>query len=239
SEASQHASGAPAMMMKGLNNARHFLHSDCVTEQKTVVLLKQEKEGFGFVLRGAKADTPIEEFIPTPAFPALQYLESVDEGGDAWQMGLRTGDFLIEVNHQNVVKMGHRQVVNMIKHGGNRLVLKVVTVSRNPEQDGKTCKKAPPPPKRPPTTALSMRSKSMTSELEELGELNLINHCYFTISSLLSSPSTSERPGVAVVPPSIPARSHGSYVRVPKSCMRRQKSIGKYFLATLDAQLKM
>lgn len=43
------------------------------------------------------ADTPIEEFTPTPAFPALQYLESVDEGGVAWQAGLRTGDFLIEV----------------------------------------------------------------------------------------------------------------------------------------------
>uniref|UniRef100_A0A8C2CWQ6 SH3 and multiple ankyrin repeat domains 2a n=1 Tax=Cyprinus carpio TaxID=7962 RepID=A0A8C2CWQ6_CYPCA len=170
---------------------RHFtvgsydsVDSDCVTEQKTVVLQKQENEGFGFVLRGAKADTPIEEFIPTPAFPALQYLESVDEGGGAWQMGLRSGDFLIEVNHQNVVKMGHRQVVNMIKHGGNRLVLKVVTVSRNLEQDDKTPKKAPPPPKRAPTTALSMRSKSMTTELEELGELNLINHCYFTEISL-------------------------------------------------------
>lgn len=46
------------------------------------------------------ADTPIEEFTPTPAFPALQYLESVDEGGVAWQAGLRTGDFLIEVGHR-------------------------------------------------------------------------------------------------------------------------------------------
>lgn len=46
------------------------------------------------------ADTPIEEFTPTPAFPALQYLESVDEGGVAWQAGLRTGDFLIEVRHR-------------------------------------------------------------------------------------------------------------------------------------------
>lgn len=52
-------------------------------------------------------------------------------------------------------------------------------------------------------------------------------------------PSTSERPGVAVVPPSVPGRSHGSYVCVPKSCMRRQKSTGKYFRATLDSQLKM
>lgn len=46
---------------------------------------------------GLLADTPIEEFTPTPAFPALQYLESVDEGGVAWKAGLRTGDFLIEV----------------------------------------------------------------------------------------------------------------------------------------------
>lgn len=49
------------------------------------------------VLPRCAADTPIEEFTPTPAFPALQYLESVDEGGVAWQAGLRTGDFLIEV----------------------------------------------------------------------------------------------------------------------------------------------
>jgi len=49
-----------------------------------------------------KADTPIEEFTPTPAFPALQYLESVDEGGVAWQAGLRTGDFLIEVGDTEI-----------------------------------------------------------------------------------------------------------------------------------------
>ncbi|KPP76612.1 hypothetical protein Z043_104027, partial [Scleropages formosus] len=122
---------AVAMMrMMGCNNgryARNLLHSDCVIDEKTVVLQKKDNEGFGFVLRGAKgvvvnlqtifqpysylflfslpfgfgcytqADTPIEEFTPTPAFPALQYLESVDEGGVAWQAGLRTGDFLIEV----------------------------------------------------------------------------------------------------------------------------------------------
>uniref|UniRef100_A0AAR2LJN6 SH3 and multiple ankyrin repeat domains 2b n=1 Tax=Pygocentrus nattereri TaxID=42514 RepID=A0AAR2LJN6_PYGNA len=115
--------------------------SDCVIDEKTVVLQKKDNEGFGFVLRGAKADTPIEEFTPTPAFPALQYLESVDEGGVAWQAGLRTGDFLIEVNQDNVVKVGHKQVVNMIRHGGNRLIIKVVTVSRNLDPDDKSRKK--------------------------------------------------------------------------------------------------
>ncbi|XP_039091272.1 SH3 and multiple ankyrin repeat domains protein 2 isoform X1 [Hyaena hyaena] len=142
--------------------------SDCIIEEKTVVLQKKDNEGFGFVLRGAKADTPIEEFTPTPAFPALQYLESVDEGGVAWRAGLRTGDFLIEVNKENVVKVGHRQVVSMIRQGGNHLVLKVVTVTRNLDPDDTARKKAPPPPKRAPTTALTLRSKSMTSELEEL-----------------------------------------------------------------------
>nr|5OVA_A Chain A, SH3 and multiple ankyrin repeat domains protein 3 [Rattus norvegicus]5OVA_B Chain B, SH3 and multiple ankyrin repeat domains protein 3 [Rattus norvegicus]5OVC_A Chain A, SH3 and multiple ankyrin repeat domains protein 3 [Rattus norvegicus]5OVP_A Chain A, SH3 and multiple ankyrin repeat domains protein 3 [Rattus norvegicus]6EXJ_A Chain A, SH3 and multiple ankyrin repeat domains protein 3 [Rattus norvegicus]6EXJ_C Chain C, SH3 and multiple ankyrin repeat domains protein 3 [Rattus nor len=93
------------------------------------ILQKRDHEGFGFVLRGAKAETPIEEFTPTPAFPALQYLESVDVEGVAWKAGLRTGDFLIEVNGVNVVKVGHKQVVGLIRQGGNRLVMKVVSVT--------------------------------------------------------------------------------------------------------------
>lgn len=118
------------------------------------------------------AQTPIEEFTPTPAFPALQYLESVDEGGVAWRAGLRMGDFLIEVcawwkhefvlhfltgrvhgnqysstvfhqvNGQNVVKVGHRQVVNMIRQGGNSLMVKVVMVTRNPDMEEGSRKKS-------------------------------------------------------------------------------------------------
>ncbi|XP_057276090.1 SH3 and multiple ankyrin repeat domains protein 1-like, partial [Pezoporus wallicus] len=142
--------------------------SDYIIKEKTVLLQKKDNEGFGFVLRGAKAQTPIEEFTPTPAFPALQYLESVDEGGVAWRAGLRMGDFLIEVNGQNVVKVGHRQVVSMIRQGGNSLVLKVVMVTRHPEPEGPRRRAAPPQPRRLPAPAISLRSKSMTSELEEM-----------------------------------------------------------------------
>uniref|UniRef100_A0A3B4GFT7 SH3 and multiple ankyrin repeat domains 1 n=1 Tax=Pundamilia nyererei TaxID=303518 RepID=A0A3B4GFT7_9CICH len=116
--------------------------SDYIIKEKTVLLQKKDSEGFGFVLRGAKAQTPIEEFTPTPAFPALQYLESVDEGGVAWRAGLRMGDFLIEVNGQNVVKVGHRQVVNMIRQGGNSLMVKVVMVTRNPDMEEGSRKKS-------------------------------------------------------------------------------------------------
>ncbi|KAJ8399915.1 hypothetical protein AAFF_G00406450 [Aldrovandia affinis] len=152
------------------NRSVWFIYSDYIIKEKTVLLQKKDSEGFGFVLRGAKAQTPIEEFTPTPAFPALQYLESVDEGGVAWRAGLRMGDFLIEVNGQNVVKVGHRQVVNMIRQGGNSLMVKVVMVTRNPDMEEASRKKIPQQSKRLTPPAISMRSKSMTSELEEMVE---------------------------------------------------------------------
>ncbi|XP_069835956.1 SH3 and multiple ankyrin repeat domains protein 3 isoform X1 [Dendropsophus ebraccatus] len=149
-------------------------HSDYVIQEKVARLQKRELEGFGFVLRGAKAETPIEEFTPTPAFPALQYLESVDVDGVAWRAGLRTGDFLIEVNGVNVVKVGHKQVVSLIRQGGAHLTMKVVSVSRKPESEEAMRRRAPPPPKRAPSTTLTLRSKSMTAELEELERLDEI-----------------------------------------------------------------
>ncbi|XP_027017868.1 SH3 and multiple ankyrin repeat domains protein 3 isoform X2 [Tachysurus fulvidraco] len=149
-------------------------YSDYIIEEKDAMLQKKENEGFGFVLRGAKAETPIEEFTPTPAFPALQYLESVDVEGVAWRAGLRTGDFLIEVNRVNVVKVGHKQVVSLIRQGGSNLLMKVVSVTRKPETEDVVRKKAPPPPKRAPSTTLTPRSKSMTAELEELERLDEI-----------------------------------------------------------------
>lgn len=40
-----------------------------------------------------------------------------------------------------MVKVGHKQVVNMIRHGGNHLIIKVVTVSRNLDPDDTARKK--------------------------------------------------------------------------------------------------
>ncbi|XP_062856891.1 SH3 and multiple ankyrin repeat domains protein 2-like isoform X2 [Trichomycterus rosablanca] len=254
----QHYSVAMVRMTAACTNgrcARHFLHSDCVIDEKTVVLQKKDNEGFGFVLRGAKADTPIEEFTPTPAFPALQYLESVDEGGVAWQAGLRTGDFLIEVNQDNVVKVGHKQVVNMIRHGGNRLIIKVVTVSRNLDPDDTARKKAPLPPRRAPSTALSTRSKSMTSELEDLATLrkkkDKVEEVVPPQKPVWDSSSVDVRVAAvkprptsrcfAVAPemnslcnsqdasvdtPAVSAGPKAPYLGVPKGSIRRQTSIG-------------
>lgn len=47
-----------------------------------------------------------------------------------------------QVNGQNVVKVGHRQVVNMIRQGGNSLMVKVVMVTRNPDMEDGSRKKS-------------------------------------------------------------------------------------------------
>ncbi|KAE8606555.1 hypothetical protein XENTR_v10010777 [Xenopus tropicalis] len=197
--------------------------SDCIIEEKTVVLQKKDNEGFGFVLRGAKADTPIEEFNPTPAFPALQYLESVDEDGVAWQAGLRTGDFLIEVNNENVVKVGHRQVVNMIRQGGNHLVLKVVTVTRNLDPDDTARKKDKAEDSGPiPKPLRPLDNAAVDSRIATVKQ-RPTSRCF---PAATDTNSMYDRQGIAVIPPTAPGSHQGPFLGIPRGTMRRQKSIG-------------
>lgn len=60
---------------------------------------------------------------------------------DATKLSL---SLVFQVNQDNVVKVGHRQVVNMIRQGGNHLVIKVVTVSRNLDPEDTARKKGKP-----------------------------------------------------------------------------------------------
>jgi len=61
------------------------------------VILHRGQKGFGFVLRGAKSDSPLMELQPSERFPALQYLDDVDVNGVADRAGLRKGDFILAV----------------------------------------------------------------------------------------------------------------------------------------------
>ncbi|XP_013407979.1 SH3 and multiple ankyrin repeat domains protein 2 isoform X2 [Lingula anatina] len=97
-----------------------------------VVVLQKGPSGFGFVLRGARSHDEQAgslEFRPSPDFPALQYLDRVDPGGMAHRAGLKSGDFLIEINNVNVVQATHEAAVRLIKESGSTLALKVVRVS--------------------------------------------------------------------------------------------------------------
>lgn len=59
-----------------------------------------------------------------------------------WALTLYFGAVFPQVNGQNVVKVGHRQVVNMIRQGGNSLMVKVVMVTRNPDMEEGSRKKS-------------------------------------------------------------------------------------------------
>lgn len=63
-----------------------------------MVVLHRARRGFGFVLRGAKASSPLMELRPSERCPGLQYLDDVDSGGVADRAGLRKGDFLVAVS---------------------------------------------------------------------------------------------------------------------------------------------
>ncbi|XP_046359234.2 uncharacterized protein LOC124137107 isoform X4 [Haliotis rufescens] len=153
------------------------------------VVLHKGPEGFGFVLRGARSQTQSGtlDFQPTPEFPALQYLDSVDQGSQADRVGLKAADFLLEINGENVVRASHERVVQLIRTARSTLAMTVVTVrplDRNSDwfvhQDGVMTlpnrkRQAPAPPRRDPQTSLSYSkatSKSMAEGLAEIEKLD-------------------------------------------------------------------
>ena len=79
-----------------------ILFFSIIGEARNAVLHKGKK-GFGFVLRGAKAASPLMEMVPSDKCPGLQYMDDVDPGGVADMAGIRKGDFLLEVNKHSLV----------------------------------------------------------------------------------------------------------------------------------------
>ncbi|KAG7267705.1 hypothetical protein CRUP_020258 [Coryphaenoides rupestris] len=121
--------------------------------------------------------------------------------------------------------------------GGGADHQSVKPAARGPSTAADSARKtsAPPPPKRAPTTALSMRSKSMTSELEELDKVDEALPAQkntgldMKVATIKPRPSSrclvtsSDMNGVAVVPPTVP----GGLLGIPaKGTMKKQKSIG-------------
>lgn len=93
------------------------------------VVLQKGKKGFGFVLRGAKTNE--NKFEPTPEWPALQFLESVDKDSNADKAGLKPLDFVLEINNVDVTCKTHFDCVKLIKKCGDTLVLKVYTPKKS------------------------------------------------------------------------------------------------------------
>lgn len=105
-----------------------YRYANIAAEPRTVVLHRGRK-GFGFILRGAKATSPLMELTPSEKCPALQYLDDVDPGGVADMSGLRKGDFILEINKEDVSSASHEHVVDLIRKSGDLVSMTVVSLA--------------------------------------------------------------------------------------------------------------
>lgn len=81
--------------------------------------------GFGFVLRGAKATSPLIKQLNQPI--GLQYFDEIEHQGVADAAGLKRGDFLLAVNGCDVRQMTHEAVVQLIRQFGDKVTMTVAT----------------------------------------------------------------------------------------------------------------
>lgn len=68
------------------------------------------------------------ELTPSEKCPALQYLDDVDPGGVADMAGLKKGDFLLEINKEDVSSASHEHVVDLIRKSGDLVEMTVVSL---------------------------------------------------------------------------------------------------------------
>lgn len=68
------------------------------------------------------------ELTPSEKCPALQYLDDVDKGGVADMSGLKKGDFLLEINGEDVSSASHEHVVDLIRKSGDLVSMTVVSL---------------------------------------------------------------------------------------------------------------
>ncbi|VDP20213.1 unnamed protein product [Soboliphyme baturini] len=104
------------------------------TNHTHTVVVPRGPNGFGFLLAGAQKLDATVQFEPNQKMPSLQYFKSVAANGNALKAGVKSGDFLVELNGIDVRCVSHDEVVKLIEAAGSSLVMKVVTVDSQPAE---------------------------------------------------------------------------------------------------------
>lgn len=94
-----------------------------------VVSIYKSETGFGFNVRGQVSEGGPLRSINGELYAPLQHVSAVLESGAAQMAGIRKGDRILEVNGINVEGSTHKQVVDLIKSGGDKLTLTVISVT--------------------------------------------------------------------------------------------------------------
>ncbi|XP_013142497.1 PREDICTED: sorting nexin-27 [Papilio polytes] len=93
------------------------------------VTIYKTETGFGFNVRGQVSEGGQLRSINGELYAPLQHVSAVLEQGAAELAGIRKGDRILEVNGVNVEGATHKQVVDLIKSGGECLSLTVISVT--------------------------------------------------------------------------------------------------------------
>ncbi|CAD6196177.1 unnamed protein product [Caenorhabditis auriculariae] len=93
-----------------------------------VVKIIKSHTGFGFNVKGQVSEGGQLRSINGELYAPLQHVSAVLPGGAAEKAGLRKGDRLLQVNGENVEGATHRQVVELIKNGGDQLTMIAISM---------------------------------------------------------------------------------------------------------------
>ncbi|KAM7542539.1 hypothetical protein Aperf_G00000003945 [Anoplocephala perfoliata] len=89
----------------------------------------------GLSLRTVQNISAVQRFVPTPGKPSLQLIKSVKPGSPAYRAGLREGDYVIKINHVDVTRACHAEVVNLLGTLKSNAVILQVTRPSNAGSD--------------------------------------------------------------------------------------------------------
>jgi sorting nexin-27 len=96
--------------------------------QPHLVIIERADSGFGFNVKGQVSAGGQLKSLNGILYAPLQHVSAVLRGGAAENAGLLRGDRILQVNTVNVEGATHRQVVELIKDGGDKLELVVISV---------------------------------------------------------------------------------------------------------------
>ena len=102
--------------------------NESTTKGPRKICIQKSETGFGFNVRGQISEGGPLKIYNGEFYAPLQQVSAVLLGGAAEKAGLFKGDRILEVNNVNVDGATHKQVVDLIKSGGDYLTLTVLSV---------------------------------------------------------------------------------------------------------------